>query len=287
MKETRIMDSKDRWIPKHAFSPMLGCWEWETPDGICCITFNHEVIQEGLERGLLDINAENKILKEQNKKDSEGNLLVLQSARDYFLKVKAPELGGIDSPLFQQEYCNAWDADTKKLAAFYNFDFVTHTKHYKPILAGAPVNVFIDFGLHHPCAGILQVERYAENQEQCVYHFHDVIRGQQVDLETFIDGLLVYLNRRYSDCPQYWYPVQEAKIQNAAGIQTKDGARSPLQVLQTKGIYPQPQIYSKIEPRVRQANILLNTYDKGKPTFNFNPSSRYIRDMDSRWKYSK
>ena len=114
---------ENRFIPKNAYQPIPGLWVWKTKDGISCSTYSWEVVTDAS----IDIEKENAILTKRKALDDEGKPIVLEFVRHYFLKVKARELGGIDSPLWQQEYCNAWDAATKKLAAFHQFDFQTHT----------------------------------------------------------------------------------------------------------------------------------------------------------------
>ena len=269
------MPVEDRFRPDSAFQPIPGVWEWTTPDGICCLTFGHDVVTDAS----IDLEAENFILRQRGAKDRDGNPLILNNVQDYFIKVRAPELGGVDSPLFQQEYRNAWDANTKKLAAFYRFDFSVHTRYYVNYIEQGPVHIFIDFGEEHPCAGIAQADRYsntgASNHTRTHFHFHDCIRGHGVDLEAFLEELISYANKEFSNCKQIWTPVQEGANRGSTGIRdSKDGAGTPIEKMRAKKLNIQTPIWSKVKPRVDRTNELLNTYDNGRPIFNFNPSCR-------------
>lgn len=259
-----------RWIPSSAIQPFPGMWEWESPDGFCCLQFNCDVVTEAS----IDLEVENYILKERKIKDENGDQLVYKTVKDYFLH-KAKELGGWDSPLFQQEYLNCWDANTRKQAAFHQFDFSTHTQHYKTPMPHTPTEVFVDFGLHHPCAGIVQCDRYGDGgNETTFYHFHDVIRGETMSFDTFFDLLIDTMNREYHGCKVSYYPVQEGKIGSSQGFTSREGGFNPVDAMRRKGLQVIEAQYSKIAPRVHLTNEMLNTYHKGKPLFNFNPSNR-------------
>ena len=260
-----------RFIPANAYQPMEGMWQWDTIDGMTCITFDCDVVTEGS----IILDNENHILKQRGIKDEQGNQLVFKTVKDYF-GLKAKELGGWDSPLFQQEFRNAWDAATKKQAAFHQFDFSTHTKYYKTPVPGAALEIFIDFGTHHPCAGILQMDRYSVDgsNEVPFYHFHDVIRGEGMAFDTFFDILIDIANKEYHDCPVSYYPVQEGKINSSQGFTSKEGGFNPIDAMRKKDLYVINPVYSKIAPRVKLTNEILNTYHKGRPVLNFNPGCR-------------
>lgn len=251
------MPIDERYVPKNAFSPLPGVLEWRSPDKICCLVENWRAITEAS----FDLVSVNKDLARRGEPTCE-------TIQDYFINVLAPAYGGTSSYLWQQEMENNWDAVPEGLAAFYNFDFQLHTSHYMPVLPNCMVHVMIDYGWHHPCVTIAQSETYDGPQ---AYHFHEVWRGRDIDLKSFVIEIINHLKKAYIGCEVIWYETQEGKISNAGGLVTDTGARSPHQVLVDLGIIPKRPQYMKIDKRVDLINYLLTKVHKGKPIWNFNP----------------
>ncbi len=255
-------DIVQRHIPKDSVEIMPGLIRFVNPDGVTVLIWNWRSLSEAS----IDLEIENNHLRRQ-KKD-----LVLYSIKDYFLKVKAPPLGGPDSPLFQQEYENNVHAATKKHAAFHAFSFPHHTRFYKSIRKNTPTYVALDFGRYHPCAITIQSEADGANVH---YHIHDVIRGntEGTSLKAFLRSLKEILKMHYTDNLETveWYTVQEGDTPSGTGITTEEGGATPVQVMWECGIHPQPRKYSRIQPRVDLVNEVLNRSIKGKPVLNFNP----------------
>ena len=278
------------WINKKAISPIPGLWEWEAPDGMLCIVAPYTCVAEDIpEFGLINITLENKVLKEQGIKDPQsGEILQVKTVREYFEKVRAMELGGVDSPKFQQEYCCVWDANVRELAAFYNFRTEVHTKYYKSKQSGWRTHVFIDFGLNHPCAGIAQEERYGTDYKRSHYYFHESYRKTQCSFDDFLDGIIEHVNKEYAGSEVVWYGTQEGVNPGTTGFTAKDGSPTPFIAMYKRGLKPILPNYKTINFRLELANTMLNTYDAGKPIFNFNPSNRdWIEMMEGGYRYGK
>lgn len=265
-----------QWIPKRAISPIPGVHEWEAPDGMLCIVLPYTVAcGEQVPGGkyLVDLELENKILRTQGKKDPKtGEILQVKDIEEYFQKVRMPEVGGPDSPKAQQEYCIVWDANTKELAAFYNYRAEIHTRFYKPRMEQARVHIFIDFGYNHPCAGICQEERYGSGYTRSHFHFHESFRRPQTTFDDFMDQLIAYVNLEYPYCEKRWVAVHEAVNPGSTGFAAKDGSLTPFDSMEKRGLSPTIPIRKTVNYRIEKVNELLNVYDAGEPVFNFNPS---------------
>lgn len=185
-----------------------------------------------------------------------------------YWEVIAEEYGGKDSPLWQEEFENSFEAADQALKAFYGFDAHRNTKYYEKPVIGRDVHVGIDFGWYHPCVVIAQSESL---QGAFRLHFHEVIRGHKENARDFVNRVKQYLSMKYPRCDQYWYKVQEADTPNAAGI-ADQGAVSPSDVLAQLGIRAESK-YSKLENRIDFVNRILVKSHAGYPLLNFNPEN--------------
>lgn len=192
------------------------------------------------------------------------------SLHDYWQRI-ADGLGGMDSPLFLEEYENNFEAAAQVLKAFKAFRRHDHTRDYVSELPGCDIVVGYDPGWYHPCIVIAQIE--SEYCGKMRVHFHEVVRGLEVPADTFIKGVKEYLNLKYPNSNVYWYRTQEAKTPNAGGITGENSAVSPNDILLNNGILAAAPPWSKPKDRVEYINEILTWSHMGMMILNFNPAN--------------
>lgn len=210
----------------------------------------------------------------------------VETIQEYW-EIIAEEYGGFDSPLFQEEFENSFEAAYQELKAFHSFRD-HNTKFYEPPVIGRDVHISMDFGWYHPCCVIAQSE---DIHGRLRMHFHEVKRGYKETNKNFIKRMQEYIGMKYAHSKQYWYRVQEGNTPNAAGIADEDGNLSPAETMSSLGIMAEWK-YSRIENRVNHINEVLSRSHNGLAILNFNPENEdlitcmdggYRREWTQKW----
>lgn len=258
-KETLRPDIIPTDLQGDVFEIMNGFTVFRNSDGHRSVILNYRAMTEKS----LDLEVANYEFERQG----------LQPARnltEYWERIAAG-LGGLESPLFLEEYENNFEAAAQALKAFKAFRRHTHTKEYVADLPGARVVVGYDPGWYHPCVVIGQIE--SEYCGRMRVHFHDVVRGLEVPADTFIKGVKEYLALQYPMSDVSWYRVQEAKTPNAGGVTGDNSAVSPNDILLNNNIIAQAPPWAKPKDRVEFINELLTWSHLDFPILNFNPAN--------------
>jgi len=246
-------------LPKHSKELIPGFAVFQNSDNRIAIVLNYVAMTTES----LDIEATNIERRKEELPD-------IETTEEYYGWL-AESLGGKESPLWQEEMENSFDAAHRKLAAYYNFEFANHTSHYPGKLRGALVHASIDFGWHHPCVVVGQTETMSGPMR---IHLHEVIRGHQVELETFLDVIKQHIKLEYPDCDVKWYCTQEGD-QHGAGGQTR---RTPREDMAKAGIAAIAR-WHHIEDGVDVINKALARSHKIKPIVTVNPACDDFIDM--------